>query len=98
MPRLLHSAVRPHRYKSLQEIAARQSGSSMSITRRTFVTLTAAALAPPAFAETRPIKAIAFDGFPIIDSRPVFAKVEELFPGKGAAISDAWRTRLFEYT
>jgi 2-haloacid dehalogenase len=71
----------------------------MFVNRREFVTLAATAVAAPgAFAATRPFKAIAFDGFPIIDSRPVFAKVEELFPGKGAALSEAWRTRLFEYT
>jgi 2-haloacid dehalogenase len=44
------------------------------------------------------IKAIAFDGFPIIDPRPVFAKVEQMFPGKGTELSNAWRTRQFEYT
>jgi 2-haloacid dehalogenase len=72
----------------------------MPINRRKFVALAGAATlaAPVAFAATRPIEAIAFDGFPIIDPRPVFAKVEELFPGKGRALSEAWRTRLFEYT
>jgi 2-haloacid dehalogenase len=71
----------------------------MFVNRREFVTLAATAVAAPgAFAAEPPFKAIAFDGFPIIDSRPVFAKVEELFPGKGAALSEAWRTRLFEYT
>jgi 2-haloacid dehalogenase len=45
----------------------------------------------------RRFKAIAFDGFPIIDPRPVFAKAEEIFPGKGADLSNAWRTRQFEY-
>ena len=44
------------------------------------------------------IRAVAFDGFPIIDPRPVFAEVEEMFPGKGAELSNAWRTRQFEYT
>jgi 2-haloacid dehalogenase len=44
------------------------------------------------------IKAIAFDGFPIIDPRPVFAGLEEIFPGKGRQLGDAWRTRQFEYT
>jgi 2-haloacid dehalogenase len=44
------------------------------------------------------IKAIAFDGFPIIDPRPVFARVEAVFPGRGAELSNAWRTRQFEYT
>jgi 2-haloacid dehalogenase len=72
----------------------------MLVNRRKFVALAGAATlaSPAAFAAMRPIKAIAFDGFPITDPRPVFAKVEELFPGKGRALSEAWRTRLFEYT
>jgi 2-haloacid dehalogenase len=71
----------------------------MRVDRRKFVTLAAASLASPAvLAASRPIKAIAFDGFPITDPRPVFAKVEELFPNHGRALSEAWRTRLFEYT
>ncbi|HJS76546.1 MAG TPA: haloacid dehalogenase type II [Burkholderiales bacterium] len=45
-----------------------------------------------------PIKAIAFDGFPIFDPRPVFALAEQLFPGRGAELSNAWRIRQFEYT
>lgn len=44
------------------------------------------------------IKAVAFDAFPIFDPRPIWALVEELFPGKGAELSAAWRTRQFEYT
>ena len=44
------------------------------------------------------IKAVAFDAFPIFDPRPVFALAEELFPGNGAALSEEWRTRQFEYT
>jgi 2-haloacid dehalogenase len=44
------------------------------------------------------VQAIAFDAFPIFDPRPVFALAEELFPGKGADLSQAWRTRQFEYT
>jgi 2-haloacid dehalogenase len=44
------------------------------------------------------IKAIVFDGFVIFDPRPVAALIETLFPGKGAALSEAWRTRQFEYT
>src|SRR5690242_9504184 len=44
------------------------------------------------------IKAVAFDGFPIIDSRPIATKAEELFPGKGDALITSWRTRQFEYT
>lgn len=73
----------------------------MPINRRKFVAFATAALVAPAvrsLAAERPIKAIAFDGFVITDPRPVFAKAEEIFPGKGAALSEAWRTRLFEYT
>jgi 2-haloacid dehalogenase len=44
------------------------------------------------------IKLIAFDGFPIIDPRPVAAEAEERFPGQGQALMEAWRTRQFEYT
>lgn len=43
------------------------------------------------------IKAMAFDAFPIFDVRPVFALAEALFPGKGTELSNAWRTRQFEY-
>jgi 2-haloacid dehalogenase len=44
------------------------------------------------------VKAVAFDGFAIIDPRPVAARAESLFPGRGEALSNAWRTRQFEYT
>jgi 2-haloacid dehalogenase len=73
----------------------------MPINRRKFVAFATAALVTPAdrsLAAGRRFKAIAFDGFPITDPRPVFAKAEAIFPGKGAALSEAWRTRLFEYT
>ncbi|MDB6062670.1 MAG: haloacid dehalogenase, type [Verrucomicrobiaceae bacterium] len=43
------------------------------------------------------IKAIAFDAFAVFDPRPVFALAEQLFPGRGAELSNAWRTRQFEY-
>ncbi|MBR0838013.1 haloacid dehalogenase type II [Bradyrhizobium manausense] len=44
------------------------------------------------------IKAIAFDGFPIFDPRPIFALAEQLFPGRGAELSEVWRRKQFEYT
>ena len=74
--------------------------------RREFVTLAAGAVAAgepsrQAFADNiKPIKfkAIAFDGFPIIDPRPVFARLEEMFPGKGSELGNIWRTRQFEYS
>jgi len=59
-----------------------------------------AALASPAIgalAAQATYKAIAFDGFPIFDLRPVAAKTEALFPGRGALLTSTWRTRQFEY-
>src|SRR2546430_1363743 len=82
---------------------------SNPLSRRRFVALAAGGVAagilptiPPAqagepFNKAR-IKAIVFDAFPIFDPRPVFALAEQLFPGKGAALSDEWRARQFEYT
>ena len=43
------------------------------------------------------VKAIAFDAFPVFDPRPVFVLAEQLFPGKGGMLSEAWRSRQFEY-
>jgi len=54
----------------------------------------------PAQAQTAPeprFKAIAFDAFPIFDPRPIAKLAEELYPGKGAELMQAWRTRQFEY-
>lgn len=60
----------------------------------------AAALVAPqrsaALANVR-IKAVVFDAFPVLDPRPVFALAEQLFPGNGKSLGEAWRTRLFEY-
>ena len=73
----------------------------MMVTRRRFIygavsvgaagALVAGAEVPPRY------KAVVFDGFPIFDPRPVFHLAETLFPGKGAELSAAWRTRQFEY-
>ena len=72
----------------------------MSTTRRDFIQLaaTGAALiaARSARAETA-IKAVAFDGFTIIDPRPVAARAEQMFPGNGKALMAAWRTQQFGY-
>jgi 2-haloacid dehalogenase len=78
----------------------------MLLTRRKFIVLAGAATAsdfvvssPPAIAAaTLKIKAIAFDGLTIFDPRPVYALAEGLFPEKGAELSNAWRTRQFEYS
>lgn len=85
----------------------------MSLSRRDFINLASGRVAagilvsatlahdvakPVKAAARSKFKAIAFDAFPIFDPRPVFARAEQLFPGKGADLSNAWRTRQFEYT
>lgn len=45
----------------------------------------------------RDIRAVAFDAFAVFDPRSVSSLVDELFPGKGAELSNIWRTRQFEY-
>lgn len=76
----------------------------MSTDRREFLNLAASGAIAGALpvgvakaAGAGKVKAIAFDGFTTFDPRPVFAKVEEIFPGKGAELSSAWRIRQFEY-
>jgi 2-haloacid dehalogenase len=77
----------------------------MSLDRRGFLNLVAAGIAagfltstPLARAATKSkIKAIVFDGFALWDPRPISALAEQLFPGKGAELSNAWRTRQFDY-
>jgi len=75
----------------------------MTLDRRELITsagsVAACALLSPlaARAEKPLFRAIAFDAFPIFDPRPVFGLAETLFPGSGAALADAWRTRQFEY-
>ncbi|VAW67349.1 hypothetical protein MNBD_GAMMA08-2055, partial [hydrothermal vent metagenome] len=71
----------------------------MLLARRKIIKLMAgsalASLLPTALlvngAQDRKIKAVAFDAFPVFDPRPIFALVEEMFPGKGKALSHAWR-------
>jgi 2-haloacid dehalogenase len=58
----------------------------------------ASSIASASLRSGTPIKAIAFDGFPIFDPRPIFALAEQLFPGRGAELSNVWRTKQFEYT
>ena len=58
----------------------------------------AASLPRPPSAQPGRIKAIAFDGFVIIDPRPVALRAEALFPGQGARLMEIWRSRQFEYT
>jgi len=77
----------------------------MARTRREFLGLAAAGVATRLMARAvdahgtsaPKIRAVAFDAFPIFDPRPVFALAERLFPGRGAELGNAWRSRQFEY-
>lgn len=77
----------------------------MPLNRRDFLSLAAGGIATDLFlrisrtygATTLKVKALAFDAFPILDPRPIFALAEQLFPGKGAELSNLWRIRQFEY-
>jgi 2-haloacid dehalogenase len=72
----------------------------MTLTRRKFVTTVSAIPAASTDGMTRrpvPVKAVAFDAFPILDSRPVSALAAKVFPDRGAELANLWRTRQFEY-
>jgi 2-haloacid dehalogenase len=77
----------------------------MTFSRRDILTMAAAGAAakavldsPLSLAASPPgIRAVAFDGFPILDPRPVVALAKELYPDKGDAFFGQFRTRLFEY-
>jgi 2-haloacid dehalogenase len=45
-----------------------------------------------------PIRAIAFDAFPIFDATQVSVRAQALFPDKGAALASMWAAKLFGYT
>jgi 2-haloacid dehalogenase len=74
---------------------AKRGGCAVQMTRREFVVSAAEALAAVAW-RLAPIRAIAFDAFPIFDPRSVLASADAMYPGAG--LSDEWRTRQFEYT
>jgi 2-haloacid dehalogenase len=75
----------------------------MSLDRRDFLklaagTVAASLLPSPSLAAGRPkIKAIAFDAFPIFDSRPVYSVVESFSSSKGVDLANSWRNKQFEY-
>src|SRR6516165_2661746 len=60
----------------------------------------AAASTSPASADSVPrtrFAAVAFDYFVLFNPDSVVAEVDRIFPGKGRAFTDIWRTRQFEY-
>jgi len=65
--------------------------------RTLFLLSTAFFMAPLATAVAPRFQAIAFDGFPIFDPRPVARQAEAYWPGRGEAFMAAWRTRQFDY-
>lgn len=77
----------------------------MALGRRDFLAVAAGGVAASVWpsdltgqSAVRPrFRAVAFDAFPIFDPRPISALAETLFPGKGAELGNAWRTRQFEY-
>lgn len=77
----------------------------MTMNRRTFMHLATASAAAgligqPLASRAAPVRryqAVAFDAFPVFDPRPIFKLADTLFPGKGAELGNAWRTRQFEY-
>jgi 2-haloacid dehalogenase len=54
--------------------------------------------ANPAAASPGAFKAVAFDAFSIFDPQPVFALAAKMYPERGVALGNLWRTRQFEYT
>jgi 2-haloacid dehalogenase len=75
----------------------------MTLNRRDFLNRIAASgsaiqtFANEAAGSRSTIRAVAFDAFPILDATPVFALVDELYPERGADLSNLWRARQFEY-
>ena len=96
---------------SRSDVSTASETSVASRSRRHFLNLVGAGVASTALgavalgsvgtahAGTRPlVKAIAFDGLAVFDPRPIVALAEQLFPGRGADITNVWRTHQFEYT
>jgi 2-haloacid dehalogenase len=70
--------------------------------RRSFLAGTAAALVGSAARARAPrnasrLHAVAFDGLAIFDAGRVLTLAESSFPGRGAELVAAWRTRQFDY-
>jgi 2-haloacid dehalogenase len=73
----------------------------MEITRRHFTVggvASAASVTAAGAVWGRPVKALAFDAFPVFDPRAVVPLAEVAFPGKGGDLVALWRNRQFEYT
>jgi 2-haloacid dehalogenase len=77
----------------------------MIFSRRNVLAITAAGAAANALigpsksvaASASTIKAVAFDGFPILDPRPVLATGKQMYPENGDSFVSLFQMRLFEY-
>ena len=68
--------------------------------RRSFTQQIAGVVIGGAIAPSRPrarVSAMLFDAFVVFDPRPVTDLAEQLYPGRGAELTSAWRTKQFEY-
>jgi 2-haloacid dehalogenase len=76
-----------------------QHARPMPIDRRQFVASAAALLASSSALGRAPprLRAVAFDGLVVFDTRRVLALAESEFPGRGAELVAAWRARQFDY-
>ena len=68
------------------------------VSRRWALAASAALLATPAKAAASPLKALAFDAFPIFDPRSITALARDLVPKQGEALATAWLAKLFATT
>src|SRR4051794_20117757 len=77
----------------------------MTITRRKFLQLSAAAVSSTALlsaAESGPNpsvkpRAVFFDALTTFDQKTIAARLEQVVPGRDSELGNAWRTRQFEY-
>lgn len=60
-------------------------------------TIRSRAASPAAVAATPRFAAVAFDYFVLFNPGSVTSAAERMFPGRGQALTDLWRTRQFEY-
>jgi len=76
-----------------QLLTAAASGSVLGLTQSNpFINAAAAA-------DSRTdIKAIAFDGFPIFDPRPILMLAKKLYPEQGETFGKIWFNKIFAYT
>jgi len=71
-----------------------------TVTRRAFTQHVAGAVVGGTIMASAPrpsIDAVLFDAFAVFDPWPVAALAEQIFPGRGAELISAWRTKQFEY-